>query len=105
MLTPIFAFRHKCKIIPYLGRGIRADEYGAPIEKRCRVNFKTEKITAMHGGTVREVVANGSVWFEADVKIKPQDVIRFDGRDYTAISVFPCYTLNGKINHIEVMIQ
>lgn len=101
MLTPAFAFNQTCVIRRWVERGISGDVYGPDEQHRCRVHFKTKwKI-----GERSEVLASGSVWMEAGIRLDPHDRFVFDGKEYNILSCHPSYDLSGAENHVEVEIQ
>lgn len=104
MLTPDFALRQTIQLKRWMGRGINADEYSSPETLKCRVNFARRRT---HGGnsSVQEVVATGTIFFSAGVRVQANDVLVFDGSEYTVLNCLPSYDISGKENHVEVDVQ
>lgn len=106
MLTPDFTFHHTVTIRPWLRRGISANEYGPEEIHKCRVNFKRKKTYRnTQSGAAQEVVASGTVFLSAGVRVPPESEVWFGGRRYSALSCQPCYDWRGVENHVEVEIQ
>ena len=104
MLTPDFTFAHSVTLEKWKGRGISADEYGAPVQVPCRVNLK--RVYAVSGGAATAVVvANGTVFMPADTDVHEKDRLTFMGNTYLVSAVQPSYDWLGGLNHIEVEIK
>lgn len=54
---------------------------------------------------MQEVVATGTIFFSAGVRVQANDVLVFDGREYTVLNCLPSYDISGKENHVEVDVQ
>ena len=104
MFTPDFAMNHTATVEKWLGRGVSADEYGAPVAVRCRVNLK-RKYAVSGASAVASVVALGTVFLPADTDIAEKDRLTFNGRTYIVTACQPAFELSGAVNHIEVDIQ
>ena len=105
MLTPDFAMRHTAQLKRWQGRGINAETYADPETWRCRVNFATKRVLRTGDFATEETVASGTIFFPAGMRAKPNDVIVFDGAEYTVLSCLPSYDLSGRENHVEVNVQ
>lgn len=105
MLTPSFALRQTAQIRRWLGRGVNAEMYSDWETCRCRVNFARKRVLRSGSSPVEETVASGTIFFPAGTRLKPNDVVSFDGVEYTVLSCLPCYDLSGKENHVEVDVQ
>lgn len=90
-------FRHECTLLPYLGRDAAGDpSYGPPVTIPARVEGHTRTIITRDGETITITTRI----FTAH-KIKPQDVIRFNGDDYVIQRASVCFALSGAVDHYE----
>ena len=103
MLRPDFAFIHTVKLQKWIKQGMNGPEYAKPETLRCRVNFNRHK-TAAGGNAGQEVIASGTVWFAAGIRMEPESLIEFEGRTYSVLSCLPCYDFHGE-NHVEVELR
>lgn len=105
MLTPDFTYRQTITARKWLRRGVSSNEYGPEETLKCRVDFKRKKTYRIQQSAAQEVIASGTVFLSAGVRLPPESELLFEGQRYTVLSCQPCYDWTGTENHVEVEIQ
>lgn len=105
MLTPDFTFGHRITARKWLERGISGNVYGPEESYPCRVDFQRKRTRRQTNTAVQEVIASGTVFLTAGVRLPPESLILFEGQRYSVLSCRPCYDFMGRENHVEVEIQ
>ena len=104
MMSPDFLYRHTAQVCKWLRRGVSQDEYGEPVEIRCRIVLG-RRVSQANSTPQTTVYAQAKGYFPANADIDEKDRVAFNGKTYRVILCTKRINPDGTVNHIEVELQ
>lgn len=92
---------HTVELRRFSGVDVGGAKYDPPVTLRCRVELGSKKAKRM-GDTAQEVIASGLLFFEAGTRMEPESRIKWEGRDFSVLSVEPVFGFRE--SHVEVLV-
>lgn len=102
MRIPNWLIRQVVTVKPLIGHSAYGPIYGPELKLRCRVESKRRLVRDKDGN---EVVSEATLYCGPDTNITVGSEVHIDGTKYVVLQVKPHYLPNGKVHHVEVVLQ